>query len=66
MESWEKKSVERKKTAHEPKQTTSSVKHGGGSVMSGACVAASVTGSLVFTDDVTTAKTKTALYNADG
>ncbi len=36
----------RKGTAHDPKHTTSSVKHGGGSVMAWACMAASGTGSL--------------------
>lgn len=45
----------RKGTAHDPKHTTSSVKHGGGSVMVWACMAANGTGSLVFTDDVTAA-----------
>uniref|UniRef100_A0A8C5MSN8 Transposase Tc1-like domain-containing protein n=1 Tax=Leptobrachium leishanense TaxID=445787 RepID=A0A8C5MSN8_9ANUR len=43
----------RKGTAHDPKHTTSSVKHGGGSVMAWACMAANGTGSLVFIDDVT-------------
>ena len=36
----------RKGTAHDPKHTTSSVKHGGGSVMAWACLAANGTGSL--------------------
>ncbi len=44
---------EGKETAHDPKHTTSSVKHGGGSVMAWACMAASGTGSLVFIADVT-------------
>ncbi len=38
------------------KERTSSVKHGGGSVMAWACMAASGTGSLVFIDDVTADK----------
>ena len=46
----------RKGTAHDPKHTTSSVKHGGGSVMVWACMAANGTGSLVFIDDVTADK----------
>ncbi len=46
----------RKGTAHDPKHTTSSVKHGGGSVMAWAYMAASGTGSLVFIDDVTADK----------
>ena len=46
----------RKGTAHDPKHTTSSVKHGGGSVMAWACMAANGTGSLVFIDDVTANK----------
>ncbi|XDV43857.1 hypothetical protein PO909_012255 [Leuciscus waleckii] len=41
----------RKGTAHDPKHTTSSVKHGdGSSVMAWACMAANGTGSLVFID----------------
>ena len=43
----------RKETCDDPKQTTSSVKHGGGRVMVWACMTANGTGSLVFTDDVT-------------
>uniref|UniRef100_A0A8C5PQS4 Transposase n=1 Tax=Leptobrachium leishanense TaxID=445787 RepID=A0A8C5PQS4_9ANUR len=46
----------RKGTAQDPKHTTSSVKHGGGSVMAWACMAANGTGSLVFIDDVTADK----------
>ena len=38
---------------NDPKHTTSSVKHGEGSVMAWACMASSGTGSLVFIDDVT-------------
>ncbi len=45
---WEEKSMEKERNAHDPKHTTSSVKHGGGSVMAWACMAASGTGSLVF------------------
>uniref|UniRef100_A0A8C5MV28 Transposase Tc1-like domain-containing protein n=1 Tax=Leptobrachium leishanense TaxID=445787 RepID=A0A8C5MV28_9ANUR len=48
----------RKGTAHDPKHTTSSVKHGGGSVMAWACMAANGTGSLVVIDDVTADKSR--------
>ena len=47
---------QRKGTAHDRKYTTSSVKHGGVSVMAWACMAANGTGSLVFIDDVTADK----------
>ena len=40
-------------TAFDPKHTTSSVKHGGGSVMDWADMAASGTGSIIFIDDLT-------------
>uniref|UniRef100_A0A673YSH1 Tc1-like transposase DDE domain-containing protein n=1 Tax=Salmo trutta TaxID=8032 RepID=A0A673YSH1_SALTR len=46
----------REGAAHDPKHTNSSVKHGGGSVMVWACMAANGTGSLVFIDDVTADK----------
>ncbi|KAL1276792.1 hypothetical protein QQF64_036415, partial [Cirrhinus molitorella] len=39
--------------AHDPKHTTSSVNHCGGSVMAWVGMAASGTGTLVFIDDVT-------------
>jgi transposase len=39
--------------AADPKNTTSSVKHGGGSVMAWACFSAEGTGDLVFIDDLT-------------
>ncbi len=42
----------KKGTANNPKQTASSVKHGGGGVMAWACMAASGTGPLNFTDDL--------------
>lgn len=53
---WKKKVWRKKGTAHDPKHTTSSVKHGGGSVMAWACMASKGTGSLVFIDDITTDK----------
>ena len=43
----------KKGSAHDPKHTSSSVKHGGGSVMAWACMAASGVGSLILTDDIT-------------
>uniref|UniRef100_A0A3B5Q0B9 Transposase n=2 Tax=Xiphophorus maculatus TaxID=8083 RepID=A0A3B5Q0B9_XIPMA len=51
-----KKVWRRKGTAHDPKHTTSSVKHGGGNVMAWACMAFNGTGSLVFIDDITADK----------
>ncbi len=39
-------------TANDPKYTTSSVKHGGGSVMAWECMAVSGTGPLNFNDDL--------------
>uniref|UniRef100_A0A667YPJ5 Transposase n=1 Tax=Myripristis murdjan TaxID=586833 RepID=A0A667YPJ5_9TELE len=42
-----------KGAAQDPKQSTSSVQHGGGSIMAWACMTASGTGSLVYIDDVT-------------
>ncbi|CAJ0940112.1 unnamed protein product [Ranitomeya imitator] len=47
-----KKVWRRKGTAHDPRHTTSSVKHGGGNVMAWACMAFNGTGSLVFIDDI--------------
>ena len=41
------------KSAHDQKHTSSSVKHGGGSVMVSACMAVSGVGSLIFIDDLT-------------
>ena len=38
----------KKESAHDPKNTRSSVKHGGGSVMAWACMADSGVGSLIF------------------
>ena len=48
--------MEKKGTAFDPKHTNPSVKHGGGSVMTWACMAANGTGSSVFIDDVTADK----------
>ena len=42
-----------KGSAYDPKHVSSSVKHGRGSVMAWACMAASGVGSLIFFDDVT-------------
>ena len=39
--------------AHNPKHSSSCDKHGGGSVMAWACMAATGTGTLIFIDDVT-------------
>ncbi len=39
-------------TANDPKHTASSIKHGGGGVMAWACMAASGTGPLNFTNDL--------------
>ncbi len=47
-----KKCGDKKGTANDPKHTASSVKHGGGGVMAWACMAASGTGPLNFTDDL--------------
>jgi len=41
----------KKKVQSSPKQSSSSVKHGGGGVMVWACMAATGTGALIFTDD---------------
>ncbi len=49
---WESKSVEKKGIANNPKNTASSVKHGGGVVMAWACMAVSGTGLPNFTDDL--------------
>ena len=43
----------KKESAHDPKHMSSSVKHGGGSVMAWACMALPGVGSLIFIDDVT-------------
>ena len=45
-------------TAHDPKNTTSSVKHGGGRVMAWACMASKGIASLVFMDDVTEGRSR--------
>lgn len=46
----------RKGSVHDPKHTTSSVKHGGGSVMAWACMFANITASPIFIYDVTADK----------
>ena len=43
----------KKGSAHNLKHTSSSVQHGGGSVMASPCISASGVGSLIFIDDVT-------------
>ena len=43
----------KKGSAHDPKHTSSSVKHGGGNVVACFCMTSSGTGSLIFIDDVT-------------
>ena len=45
------KVLRRKETDHDPKESTWCAKHGGGSVMVWASIAANETGSLVFIDD---------------
>ena len=47
------KVLKKKGSAHDPKQTSSSVKHGGRSVMAWTCMADSGVGSLIVIDDVT-------------
>lgn len=48
-----KKKRRRVETAHDLKNTTSSLNHSGGSVMTWICMTFSGTGSLVFNDNVT-------------
>ena len=43
----------KKGSAHDPKQTRSSLKHNVGTAMAWACMATSGTGSLIFIDNVT-------------
>ena len=43
----------KKGSAHDPKYTSLSVKHGGGSVMAWSCIAAPGVGSIIVIDDVT-------------
>ena len=50
------KAGKRKVTAYDRKHNTSFVKHGGGSVMACARMAAKGTGSLMFNDDATADK----------
>ena len=42
----------KKGSAHDPNHASSSVKHGGGSVMAWTCMAASGVGSLILIDDI--------------
>ena len=49
----ERQSVRKKGSAHDPKHMSSSVKHGGGSVMAWALHGCFWVGSLIFIDDVT-------------
>lgn len=49
---WKEKCMGKKGRAYDPKQTASSVKHRGGSVISWACIAVNGTGSLLFINNV--------------
>lgn len=56
MDSWKKRCDKNKicrKMAHDPKHTTSSIKHNGWSAMAGPPMAASLTGTLLFMYDCT-------------
>ena len=56
------KSIEKERNGSWSKATTSSVKHGGGSVMAWACLAANGTGSLLFINDVTAGSSEVLCY----